>query len=123
MICDEVLQLGNQRLCLIGSGGEVTHLTKLSENIHQLVAGFLHVLAGGLGFKFLVSCRAAPLFLGFLGITVDLGGIKRRKIHRYHSCFLNCTGVGDEILQMLFLQFQELNLVSKGIHGVKSGAV
>ena len=123
MICDEALQLGDQCLSFRGSGGQMADLAKFPENIHELLRSCLHIFAVCLGFIFLVSCRAAPFFLGFPGITVNLFCVKCSIIHRYHSCFLNFSGVGDEVFQMLLLQFQKLDLLLQGFHDVKTGRI
>ena len=92
--------------------------TKLLENIHEGIPCGLHLcfaLTIGFDFKFLVSLRLAPFFLGLRGITVDFCGIKRRKVHRYHSCFLYFTGMVNEIRQMLPLEFQQPDLLGGAV--------
>ena len=99
----------------------MTDSAHLPEDVHQTVAGgFLCVLglAGGLLFEFLIGIGLAPLGLGFRGVAVQLGGIEGGKVHGYHSCFLNLTGVGNEPFQMRLSQFQQMDLPVQGIPGI-----
>ena len=65
---DEALQLGNQILGFPGCGVSVAEGTKLREDIHQRVAGVLHLrrgLACGFLLKFLVGFRLAPFAFAY----------------------------------------------------------
>ena len=76
-----------------------------------LPGGFLLELLPGFGF--------APFGFGLGCIRIDFAGIKFGKIHRKHSCLLNITGMGKKPVQLLPLQFQQMDLLLQGFHGLK----
>ena len=90
-------------------------LANLGENGHEAFRGAGWGIAAGFLLKFLVGVGFAPLCLGFGGVTLLLGCVKGVEIHGNHSCFLNLTGVGDDIIQLLPLQFQQLNLLGQAL--------
>ena len=111
---NETLELGYQRLGFGVSGGAVADGAELRENIHQRVAGGLHGfrgLAGGLLLEFPVGVGPAPFGPGLGGVVFHLLLIEGFEIHIHHSCFLNLTGVGDELIQMRPLQLQQFDLL------------
>ena len=126
MGCDIVLQLLYQGLSFgrIGCGG--ANGTHPGENGHQPVTGRLLLdrgLAGSFLLEFFVSIGAAPATLGFGGILFLLAMVKSGKIHRYHSCFLNLAGMGNEFFQLLCPQFQQPDLILQGLFRVKGRIV
>ena len=112
MVRDEALQLGDQRLRLPGGRGGVPDGAEAGKNVHQSVDVLLR-LPGREVFRLeLLPCLSfAPLLLGLHCVFFDFTGIKFGKVHRKHSCSLNFPGVGNELLQMLPLHFQQVHLL------------
>ena len=120
MVRDEGLQLGDQRLCALGSGRGAPDGAETGKNVHQIVGALLRLPGRDVFLLKLLPCRSfAPLLLGLRCVFFDLTGIKFGKVHRKHSCLLNFPGVGNELLQMFPLHFQQVHLLGEGGHRVK----
>ena len=121
VIGDELLQLTNQVLYFGGIGTHVLICTNADEYLGELSAD-----VGGSGgcffFTFLICRGVAPFCLGF-GLVLFVIVVEYLEVHGLYPFFLYFICQLNQLINVLFLQLQQLDLLIDGGYGVVIGVI